>query len=149
MRAVVQRVHAARVDVAGETVGAIEHGLVAFVGAMEGDDEAQAVYVVDKIINLRVFEDDAGRMSRALPEVSGGLLVISQFTVAGDVRRGRRPSFDDAMAPDLARALLERFVELAKGRGVPVATGRFGADMRVVVDNDGPVTILIDSRRLF
>src|SRR5438067_1354926 len=102
MRAVVQRVHAARVDVAGETVGAIEHGLVAFVGAMEGDDEAQAVYLVDKIINLRVFEDDAGRMSRALPEVSGGLLVISQFTVAGDVRRGRRPSFDDAMAPDLA-----------------------------------------------
>jgi D-tyrosyl-tRNA(Tyr) deacylase len=135
--------------VAGETVGAIERGLVAFVGAMEGDDEEQARYVVDKIVNLRVFEDDAGRMSRALPEVGGGLLVISQFTVAGDVRRGRRPSFDDAMAPDLARALLERFVELARARDVPVATGRFAADMRVLVDNDGPVTILIDSRRVF
>ena len=149
MRAVVQRVRAARVEVAGAVVGAIDRGLVAFVGAARGDSERDGAYLVDKLVTLRVFPDEAGKMSLALAEVAGALLVVSQFTLVGDVRRGRRPSFDDALAPELAAALLDGVVAGARARGVPVATGRFGADMRVVVDNDGPVTILVDSRKLF
>jgi len=149
MRAVVQRVNGARGEVGGELVGAIARGLVAFVGAARGDEERDAAYLVEKLLTLRVFPGDDGKMSLALAEVGGGLLVISQFTVVGDVRRGRRPSFDDALAPDLARPLLERFVALAAAGGVAVASGRFGADMRVLVDNDGPVTLLLDSRKLF
>jgi D-tyrosyl-tRNA(Tyr) deacylase len=145
MRAVVQRVTAARVEVAGEIVGRIERGLVAFVGIGKGDGEKEAVYLVDKIIGLRVFEDDRGKMNRALADVGGALLVVSQFTLYGDVRRGRRPGFDDAMPPEEAEPLYDRFVALAKERHPLVETGRFRADMRVVVDNDGPVTILLDT----
>jgi D-tyrosyl-tRNA(Tyr) deacylase len=145
MRAVVQRVTAARVEVAGEVVGAIDRGLVAFVGAASGDGDDDLAYVVNKIVALRVFEDDAGKMSRALADVGGKLLFVTQFTLYGDVKKGNRPSFTEAMAPAEARPFLERAVELAR-RSVPVETGRFGADMKVVVDNDGPVTILIDSR---
>ena len=149
MRAVVQRVRRARVEVAGEITGAIERGLVAFVGAAEGDGDADLAYVVNKVVALRVFPDDEGKMRHALADAGGGLLVVSQFTLFGDVRRGNRPSFDGAMEPVEAERLYERFVSDARGRGVTVATGRFRADMTVHVENDGPVTILIDSRRVF
>jgi D-aminoacyl-tRNA deacylase len=145
MRAVVQRVTAARVEVDGEIVGKIERGLVAFVGIGKGDTEAEARYLVDKITSLRVFEDEQGKMNRALGEVRGGLLVVSQFTLYGDTSRGRRPGFDQAMPPADAERLYERVVELARARHSPVETGRFRADMRVLVDNDGPVTLLLES----
>ncbi|WP_438004761.1 D-aminoacyl-tRNA deacylase [Sorangium sp. So ce321] len=149
MRAVVQRALAARVEVEGQVVGAIERGLVAFVGAARDDDDADADHVANKIAGLRVFSDDAGKMSRALADVRGGVLAISQFTLFGDVRRGLRPSFDGAMEPVRAEALYDRFVAALRARGLAVATGRFRADMRVFVENDGPVTILIDSKRTF
>jgi D-tyrosyl-tRNA(Tyr) deacylase len=149
MRAVVQRVRSARVRVDGEIVGEIGLGLVAFVGAAEGDVDRDLAYVVNKVVGLRVFPDEAGKMTRALSDVGGELLAISQFTVFGDVRRGLRPSFDGAMEPTLAERCYERFVEEARGRGVRVATGRFRAQMAVSVENDGPVTILVDSRRAF
>jgi D-tyrosyl-tRNA(Tyr) deacylase len=145
MRAVVQRVTAARVDVAGETVGKIERGLAVFLGIGKDDGPADVDLVADKVLGLRVFADDNGKMNRALADVDGGLLVISQFTLFGDTSRGRRPSFTDAMAPDRAEKLYEEFVAACRRRWHRVETGRFGADMRVVVDNDGPVTLLIDS----
>jgi D-tyrosyl-tRNA(Tyr) deacylase len=145
MRAVVQRVTAARVEVAGEIVGRIEKGLVAFIGIGKGDTEAEATYLVDKIVGLRIFEDDRGKMNRALADVGGALLVVSQFTLYGDVRRGRRPGFDDAMPPEEAEPLYDRLVALARTRHPQVEAGRFRADMRVVVDNDGPVTIVLDT----
>jgi D-tyrosyl-tRNA(Tyr) deacylase len=145
MRAVVQRVTAARVEVAGEVVGKIARGLVAFVGIGKGDTETDAEYVVDKIIALRIFEDDQGKMNRALADVAGGLLIVSQFTLYGDVRRGRRPGFDNAMPPEPAEQLYDRLVAIAKSRHPIVETGRFRADMRVLVDNDGPVTLLVDT----
>ena len=146
MRAVVQRVLRARVEVEGEVTGAIERGLCAFVGAGEGDTDADLAYVVNKVVSLRVFPDAEGKMRHALADVGGSLLVVSQFTLFGDVRRGNRPSFDGAMEPAGAERMIERFVAEARARGVPVATGRFGADMKVHVENDGPVTILVDSR---
>jgi D-tyrosyl-tRNA(Tyr) deacylase len=159
VRAVVQRVSRARVEVAGAVTGAIERGLVAFVGAAEGDTDADLTYLVSKVVALRVFPDAEGKMRHALADVGGGLLVVSQFTLFGDVRRGNRPSFDGAMEPVGAETLYDRFVAEARralpagvpggGVGAPpthVQTGRFRADMRVVVENDGPVTILIDSR---
>jgi D-tyrosyl-tRNA(Tyr) deacylase len=149
MRAVVQRVFRARVDVDGSTVGAIERGLVAFIGAGRQDDEGDAKYLAAKVAGLRVFEDDRGKMSRSVLEVGGAVLCISQFTLFGDMRRGRRPSFDEAMEPVRARKLFDDFVMLLREQGAVVATGRFGAMMRVVVDNDGPVTILMDSRKSF
>ena len=145
MRAVVQRVTAARVEVGGEVVGKIEHGLVAFVGIGKGDTESEARHLVDKIIELRVFADDQGKMNRALGEVGGGLLVVSQFTLYGDTSRGRRPGFDRAMPPAEAERLYDRMVALARARHSPVETGRFRADMRVLVDNDGPVTLLVET----
>jgi D-tyrosyl-tRNA(Tyr) deacylase len=149
MRAVVQRARRARVEVAGEIVGSIERGLVAFVGAAERDTEEDLAYVVNKVVGLRVFPDAAGRMSQALADAEGELLVISQFTVFGDVRRGLRPGFDGAMEPAAAERLYDRFVDACRARGARVATGRFRADMLVTVENDGPVTILVDSRRIF
>lgn len=139
----------ARVEVDGQVTGAIDRGLVAFIGAAEGDTEADLAYVVGKVAGLRVFPDDAGKMSRALADVDGSLLAVSQFTVFGDVRRGLRPGFDGAMEPVSAERMYDDFVRLVRGRGLRVETGRFRADMRVFVENDGPVTILIDSRRLF
>lgn len=149
MRAVVQRARGARVLVGGEVVGSIERGLVVFVGAEAGDTDADVAYVVNKVVGLRVFPDEAGRMSRSLADIGGGLLAISQFTVFGDVRRGLRPSFDGAMEPVQAERMYDRFVAEARARGAAVETGRFRADMTVHVENDGPVTILIDSRKVF
>jgi D-tyrosyl-tRNA(Tyr) deacylase len=149
MRAVVQRVRRARVEVDGAVTGAIERGLCAFVGAADGDTDADLAYVVNKVVALRVFPDDEGKMRHALLDVGGALLVVSQFTLFGDVRRGNRPSFDGAMDPGPAEALYERFVEEARAKGVRVETGRFRADMTVHVENDGPVTILVDSRKAF
>jgi D-tyrosyl-tRNA(Tyr) deacylase len=131
--------------VAGEIVGRIEQGLVAFVGIGQGDGEAEARYLVDKITSLRVFEDEQGKMNRALADVAGGLLLVSQFTLYGDTSRGRRPGFDRAMPPAEAEPLYDRVVALARARHAPVATGRFRADMRVLVDNDGPVTLLLET----
>lgn len=149
MRAVVQRVRAARVEVAGEIVGEIDRGLCAFVGTGAGDDERDLSYVADKIANLRVFTDDAGKMNRSVSDIGGAVLAVSQFTVYGDARKGRRPSFAHAMDPALAEPAYRGFVAMLRERGLRVETGRFGADMRVVVDNDGPVTILIDSKKTF
>jgi D-tyrosyl-tRNA(Tyr) deacylase len=145
MRAVVQRVTAARVEVDGSTVGRIDHGLVAFVGIGKGDGEAEARYLVDKIVELRVFEDAQGKMNRSLDDVGGGLLIVSQFTLYGDTSRGRRPGFDRAMPPAAAEPLYDRLVALARAKFSPVETGRFRADMRVLVDNDGPVTLLLET----
>jgi D-tyrosyl-tRNA(Tyr) deacylase len=149
MRAVVQRVNAARVEVAGEVVGRIARGLCLFVGAGKGDEERDLVYTADKIAGLRIFVDDDGKMNRTIGEVGGAVLAVSQFTVYGDVRRGRRPGFDAAMPPAEARATYDRFCALLREHGLEVETGRFAADMRVLVDNDGPVTILIDSKKQF
>ncbi len=149
MRAVVQRVHEARVEVAGQVVGAVGRGLCAFVGTGEGDDDRDLAYVADKIAHLRVFTDDAGKMNRSVRDIEGGVLAVSQFTVYGNTRKGRRPSFARAMHPAEARRAYDRFVGLLRDRGLAVQTGEFGADMRVLVDNDGPVTILIDSKKDF
>jgi D-tyrosyl-tRNA(Tyr) deacylase len=145
MKAVVQRVRAAHVEVEGEVVGRIERGLVVFLGIGKGDGAADVRYLADKVLTLRVFADEQGKMNRALADVGGGLLVVSQFTLFGDVSRGNRPSFGEAMSPAEAEAMYEDFVARCRGGAAEVATGRFGADMRVLVDNDGPVTLLLDS----
>ena len=148
MRVVVQRARRARVEVAGAVVGAIDHGLVAFVGAQRGDGDADLAYAVNKVVGLRVFADEAGKMNRSLADVGGALLAISQFTLFGDVRKGLRPGFDEAMDPGAAEPFFARFVDACRKTGVRVETGRFRADMTVFVENDGPVTILVDSRRI-
>lgn len=149
MRAVVQRVHAARVEVDGEVIGAIGRGLCAFIGAGKDDDLRDYAATAEKLINLRIFQDDEGKMSRSVLDIGGAVLAISQFTVFGDVRRGRRPSFEGAMHPTPAREAYAQFLEVLRRTGVPVETGRFAADMRVMVDNDGPITILLDSKKSF
>ena len=149
MRAVLQRVTRACVRVQGETVGVIGAGLVVLLGVARDDEEADAVYLVEKVLNLRVFEDSEGRMNLSLAEAGGALLAVSQFTLYGDVRKGRRPSWYDAAPPELARPLYEFFVAEARARGARVETGSFQAMMEVELVNDGPVTILLDSRKLF
>ncbi len=149
MRAVVQRVAWAKVEVDGATVGAIERGLLVYLGAGKGDGDAERAYVLAKVLGLRIFENDAGKMDHSVVDVGGALLVVSQFTLYGDVRRGRRPSFDGAMAPEEAERAYEAFVAdaRAQGQGITVATGKFRADMKVSSLNDGPVTIWIDSAK--
>ena len=149
MRAVLQRVREASVTVDGEIVGAIGPGLLALVGAGHDDDEASVAWTLKKTLDLRVFRDDEGRMNRSLVDVGGALLVVSQFTLLGDCRKGRRPSFAGAMEPGRAEELYEEFVARAREAGVEVATGVFGAMMDVALVNDGPVTLLIDSERRF
>ncbi len=144
MRVLLQRVREARVEVDGANVGSIDHGLLAFVGIFPADDEARAEWLVDKMLELRIFADDHKPMNRSVRDVGGGVLLVSQFTLAADTSRGRRPSFTGAAAPELARALFERFVELTRARHAPVATGVFGADMQVSLVNDGPVTLLLE-----
>lgn len=154
MRAVIQRVRSAQVEVAGRIVGAIGRGLLVLVGVEQGDGPADVEYVAGKVRDLRIFEDDGDaegrrRMNRAVGDVGGGVLVVSQFTLAGDVRKGRRPSFDGAAPPGEARALYEAVVAALRGSGLPVETGEFQAMMDVTLINEGPVTILVDSRRRF
>jgi D-tyrosyl-tRNA(Tyr) deacylase len=151
VRAVVQRVSRAEVRVAGEVVGRIGPGLLVLVAAGDDDTDADADALADKVVGLRVFPgaDDAGNMNRGLVEVGGALLAVSQFTLFGDCRKGRRPSFVKAMAPEPAERLYERFVAAARATGVPVETGRFRAMMEVELINDGPVTLLVDSKRVF
>ncbi len=146
MRAVVQRVVSARVAVAGEVVGQIEAGLVAFVGAGHGDDDTDLDWLAKKLVELRIFEDERGKMSRSVVDVGGGVLIVSQFTLFADTSRGNRPGFSGAMAPEPAREMVDRFVARVRQRVPRVETGRFGADMQVDVANDGPVTIVLDSR---
>jgi len=145
MRAVVQRVASARVEVEGVAVGAIEKGLLVLLGVARGDGDRDAAWMAEKIPSLRIFEDGEGKMNLGLEEVGGALLAVSQFTLLGDARKGRRPSFVGAAPPDEANRLYERFVELARERGLTVETGRFQAHMQVHLVNDGPVTILLDS----
>jgi D-tyrosyl-tRNA(Tyr) deacylase len=149
MRAVVQRVSRAEVRVDAEVVGRIGAGLVVLVAAGDDDRDEDAAYLADKIVGLRIFADDAGNMNRALMEVNGALLIVSQFTLFGDARKGRRPSFVKAMPPEPAERLYEKFVAAVRETGVPVATGRFRAMMQVELVNDGPVTLLLDSKKQF
>ena len=149
MRAVVQRVLHASVTVAGETVGAIGPGLLVFLGVADGDGPADIEYVTSKVSGLRVFRDADGRMNRSVVETGGGVLVVSQFTLLGDVRRGRRPAFDGAAPPSSAGVIYEACITRLRAEGLTVACGRFQADMQVALVNDGPVTILLDSRRSF
>ncbi len=149
MRAVVQRVSEASVTVDGRKVGQIATGLLVLLGVAREDSESDADYLVDKVTRLRVFPDENGRMNRSVIEAEGELLVISQFTLFGDCRRGKRPSFDQAAAPELARSLYEYYVANCREQGISVQTGIFQAEMDVELINDGPVTILLDSAKLF
>jgi D-aminoacyl-tRNA deacylase len=149
MRAVVQRVTSAKVEVDGRTVGEIGGGLLVLLGVARDDQTADADYLADKIIKLRIFRDDVGKMNRALAEINGAMLVVSQFTLYGDARKGRRPSYIDAAEPEKANALYEHFVSRVRDQAVAVSTGIFQAMMQVHLVNDGPVTILLDSRKLF
>ena len=149
VRAVVQRVAEASCRVGGETVGAIGPGLVVLLGVAQGDTETDADSLADKVLNLRVFPDEAGQMNRSVQDVSGGLLVVSQFTLLGDARRGRRPSYIEAAPPEEADRLYRHFVSRLRPSGLAVATGVFRAMMDVALVNEGPVTILLDSRKTF
>jgi len=149
MRAVIQRVSRADVVVEGDVVGAIERGLLVYLGAGADDGPEDADYTAQKIRGLRVFVNDEGKMARSVAEVGGGVLVVSQFTLFGDVRQGRRPSFSSAAPPELAERLYEQVVAALRASGLLVATGRFRASMNVRCEVDGPVTIQVDSRRLY
>jgi len=149
MRAVVQRVSEASVMVDGQTVGAIRQGLMVLLGVARGDTSRDAVYLAEKTCGLRIFEDQQGKMNRSVEDISGNVLVVSQFTLLGDCRKGRRPGFTEAAEPELADNLYEEYVELLRQRGITVATGVFRAEMKVGLVNDGPVTMLLDSRKQF
>src|SRR5215212_6675045 len=150
MRAVVQRVSRAKVTVDGRVTGEIDRGLLVLLGAGAGDGATDLLYIVDKIVHLRVFPDDAGKMNRSVLDIAGGVLVVSQFTLFGDARTGRRPSFIGALEPVAARSLYEQALAAIAAAGIQrVAAGEFAADMAVDLVNDGPVTILLDSRKGF
>ena len=149
MRAVVQRVSRAQVAVNGEIAGKIGLGLLVLLGVGRDDTEADATYLAEKIGGLRVFEDAEGKMNRSAQDVDGSVLAVSQFTLYGDVRRGKRPSFDDAAPPEKARQLYEFFVEQIRAAGLRCETGRFQEMMKVELANEGPVTILLDSAKMF
>ncbi|MGO9520284.1 MAG: D-aminoacyl-tRNA deacylase [Candidatus Korobacteraceae bacterium] len=149
MRAVVQRVSRASVEIGGEVTGEIGKGLLVLLGVAQDDGEADADYLAGKIAGLRIFEDDAGKMNLSVAEVGGAVLAVSQFTLFGDVRRGKRPSFDAAARPEQAKALYEYFVERIRASGLCCETGRFQEMMAVEMVNDGPVTILLDSKKTF
>jgi D-aminoacyl-tRNA deacylase len=144
MKAVVQRVTRGSVTVGHQTVGTIERGLVVLLGVARHDSEKEADYLAEKIVQLRIFEDEKGKMNRSLLDIRGSMLVVSQFTLLGDCRKGRRPSFAEAAPPEKAEMLYDRFVRKVTLMGVPIATGRFRAMMQVSLDNDGPVTLVLD-----
>jgi D-tyrosyl-tRNA(Tyr) deacylase len=149
MRAVVQRVSRASVKVNDTIVGQIDGGMLVLLGVSQDDTEADANYLADKIIGLRVFEDAEGKMNLSITDIGGAILAVSQFTLFGDVRRGKRPSFDAAARPEQAKTLYEHFVERVRAAGIRCETGTFQATMQVELCNDGPVTILLDSKKLF
>jgi D-tyrosyl-tRNA(Tyr) deacylase len=148
MRACIQRVNEAQVTSEGATRGRIGRGLMVLLGIGEGDSERDATWLADKIVGLRIFEDDAGKMNRSLAEAGGAMLVVSQFTLYGDCRRGRRPSFSAAAPPEIAQRLYETFVACVRATGIDVSTGRFREHMQVSLVNDGPVTLWIDTAEL-
>ncbi len=145
MRACLQRVARAQVTVDGEIVGHIDRGLLVLLGVVQGDDEATARKLAEKVVSLRVFDDSQGKMNLSVGDVGGSMLVVSQFTLAGDCRKGRRPSFDAAAPPELAERLYEFFVRAVAEQNIPVATGRFRAHMLVELANDGPVTFMVET----
>jgi len=144
MRALLQRVSRASVTVEGQTISTIGKGLLILLGVGHGDEEEQAKFLAEKIANLRVFEDEQGKTNLSVQDVKGEVLVVSQFTLYADTRKGRRPSFIDAALPEVAEPLVSRFVELLRGHGIPTQTGKFGAHMEVEIHNDGPVTIWLE-----
>jgi D-tyrosyl-tRNA(Tyr) deacylase len=146
MRALVQRVSQARVVVEGQTIGEIGRGLLVLLGITHTDTPEQAQWLADKVASLRIFADDEGKMNRDLSEAGGAMLIVSQFTLYGDARKGRRPSFVDAAGPEQAIPLYEAFINAVKALGIPTATGRFGAMMQVELVNDGPVTLMVESK---
>lgn len=146
MKAILQRVRYARVEIAGKAVGEIGQGLMVLLGVLEGDDVEQADFLAEKAANLRIFEDENGKMNRSLLDIGGGMLIVSNFTLCADARHGRRPSFTASAKPETANSLYERFIAAVKDTGVsPVESGSFGADMQVALQNDGPVTIILDT----
>ena len=144
MRAVVQRVSRAKVTASGEVTGEIGKGLLVLLGITHSDTPEQATWLAEKIVGLRIFNDEAGKMNRDLADVNGGILVVSQFTLYGDCAKGKRPSFIDAARPEIAIPLYETFINGCKALGIPTATGRFGAMMEVELVNDGPVTVIVE-----
>jgi len=148
MRAVIQRVSYARVTIEGEVRGEIGKGFLILLGVCEGDTEAEAIYLADKCVGLRVFTDENDKMNLSPADIDGGLLVISQFTLYGDCKKGKRPNFMRAAKPELAVPLYEKFLARCRESGLPVASGEFGADMKVELLNDGPVTILMDTEEM-
>jgi D-tyrosyl-tRNA(Tyr) deacylase len=149
MRAVVQRVLEAKVTVEGQVIGRVERGLLVYLGVGTDDGDKDAEFIADKLANLRIFADEAGKMNRSVIDIGGGVLLVSNFTLHGDCRKGRRPSFDAAGEPGLAERLYEKVADLIAAQSVPVQKGSFGAYMQVTSLNDGPVTFLLDSTRLF
>lgn len=149
MRAVIQRVNKSSVTVDGNVVGEIGNGLLVLLGVGHGDDTKDLEYIVDKILNLRIFQDENDKMNLSVLDIKGEILVVSQFTLYGDVRKGRRPSFSQSAHPDIANRLYEEFIESVRDRGIKVQHGVFGAHMDVELVNDGPVTILLDSNKIF
>lgn len=149
MRAVVQRVRVASVEVERQIVGKIGRGLLVFLGVCDADTQADVEYLAQKMMGLRIFEDEAGKMNLSLGDIRGELLVVSQFTLYGDCRKGRRPSFDGAGKPKHAKALYEALIRACRDGGFKTEHGIFGADMQVSLQNDGPVTLLLDSKKLF
>jgi D-tyrosyl-tRNA(Tyr) deacylase len=149
MRAVIQRVAQARVEVEGKTIGQVERGLLVYLSVGKEDSETDAQFLADKLVNLRIFADEAGKMNRSVVDIGGGILLVSNFTLHGDCRKGRRPSFDAAGEPERAEALYEEVADLIGRQGIKVEKGSFGAHMHVSSINDGPVTFLLDSSRLF
>ena len=149
MRAVIQRVLQAKVEVNGQIIGRIDKGLLVYLSIGEGDSEKDAEFMTDKLVNLRIFHDEAGKMNRSIIDVGGNILLVSNFTLHGDCRKGRRPSFDAAAEPQLAQQLYEKTIELVATKGIAVEKGSFGECMHVTSINDGPVNFLLDSSRLF